>query len=274
TALFGEDTARRLAGCLETLLRAAVADPGLPISRLPLLAPDERRRVLDLGVAEPAPPAGIRLLHEVIAGQEPGAAAVVAGDVTLTYGELDARAERLARRLRGLGAGPGDRVAVCLEQSAGLAVAVLGVLKAGAAYLPMDPEHPGERLAYVVEDAGVRIAVTDAPSRERLPGDLATVTLDGAGELGDDGPEAPATREATPDDVAYVIYTSGTTGRPKGVEIQHRQALVYLAGLRARLGLEPGGSYGLLQSLAFDFGVTVFYACLMTGGTLHIIPSR
>ncbi|MEV4102645.1 amino acid adenylation domain-containing protein [Nonomuraea sp. NPDC049649] len=274
TALFGEDTARRLAGCLETLLRAAVADPGLPISRLPLLAPDERRRVLDLGVAEPAPPAGIRLLHEVIAGQEPGAAAVVAGDVTLTYGELDARAERLARRLRGLGAGPGDRVAVCLEQSAGLAVAVLGVLKAGAAYLPMDPEHPGERLAYVVEDAGVRIAVTDAPSRERLPGDLATVTLDGAGALGDDGPEAPATREATPDDVAYVIYTSGTTGRPKGVEIQHRQALVYLAGLRARLGLEPGGSYGLLQSLAFDFGVTVFYACLMTGGTLHIIPSR
>ncbi|RVX39027.1 amino acid adenylation domain-containing protein [Nonomuraea polychroma] len=272
TALFREDTARRLVGCLETLLRAAVADPGLPISRLPLLGPDERRRVLALGVAEPAPPAGIRLLHEVVAGQDPEAVAVVAGDVSLTYGELGTRADRLARRLRALGAGPGERVAVCLEQSAGLAVAVLGVLKAGAAYLPLDPEHPGERLAYVVSDAGVRIAVTDASSRGRLPDGLVTVGLDEPdGDL--DGHEVVPV-DVTPDDLAYVIYTSGTTGRPKGVAIQHRQALVYLAGLRERLEIEPGGSYGLLQSLAFDFGVTVFYACLMTGGTLHIIAPR
>ncbi|MFI7229618.1 amino acid adenylation domain-containing protein [Nonomuraea angiospora] len=269
TALFREDTARRLAGCLETLLRAAVADPGLPISRLPLLGPDERRRVLALAVAEPAPPAGVGLLHEVVAGQDPAAVAVVAGDVSLTYGELGARADRLARRLRALGAGPGERVALCLEQSAGLAVAVLGVLKAGAAYLPLDPEHPPDRLAYVVRDAGVRIAVTDPPSRGRLPDGLVTVGLDEP-----DGDEAPVPPDVTPDDLAYVIYTSGTTGRPKGVAIQHRQALVYLAGLRERLGIEPGGSYGLLQSLAFDFGVTVFYACLMTGGTLHIIPPR
>ncbi|MET7331149.1 amino acid adenylation domain-containing protein [Nonomuraea sp. NPDC005650] len=269
TALFREDTARRLAGCLETLLRAAVADPDRPISRLPLLDPHERRRVLALGVAEPAPPAGIRLLHEVVAGQDPGAVAVVAGEVSLTYGELGARADRLARRLRALGAGPGERVAVCLEQSAGLAVAVLGVLKSGAAYLPLDPEHPGERLAYVLEDAGVRIAVTDAPSRGRLPGGLLTVGIDEPG-----GDEAPVPQDVTPDDLAYVIYTSGTTGRPKGVEIQHRQALVYLAGLRERLEIEPGGAYALPQALAFDFGVTVFYACLMTSGTLHIIPSR
>ncbi|WP_327583586.1 amino acid adenylation domain-containing protein [Nonomuraea sp. NBC_00507] len=277
TALFREDTARRLVGCLETLLRAAVADPGLPISRLPLLGQDERRRVLALGVAEPAPPAGIRLLHEVIDGQDPTAVAVVAGNVSLTYGELDIRADRLARRLRTLGAGPGERVAVCLEPSAGLAVAVLGVLKAGAAYLPLDPEHPRERLEYVVRDAGVRIAVADSSSRGRLPDGLVTVGLDGSGALeephGDlDG--VPVPRDVTPDDLAYVIYTSGTTGRPKGVAIQHRQALVYLAGLRERLEIEPGGSYGLLQSLAFDFGVTVFYTCLVTGGTLHIIAPR
>ncbi|NUT40817.1 MAG: amino acid adenylation domain-containing protein, partial [Thermoactinospora sp.] len=271
TALFREDTARRLAGCLETLLRAAVADPGLPISRLPLLDDDERRRVLALGVAEPAPPAGVRLLHEVADGHDPAAVAVVAGDVSLTYGELAARSERLARRLRALGAGPGDRVAVCMRQSADLAVAVLGVLRAGAAYLPLDPEHPAERLAYVVEDAGVRIAVSD--SSGRLPGDLITVGVDQPGEESGEAIRE-AVREVTPDDLAYVIYTSGTTGRPKGVAIQHRQALVYLAGLRERLEIRPGGSYALLQSLAFDFGVSVFYACLMTGGTLHILEPR
>ncbi|MGP3918213.1 non-ribosomal peptide synthetase/MFS transporter [Nonomuraea sp. 10N515B] len=277
TALFREDTARRLVGCLETLLRAAVADPGLPISRLPLLGQDERRRVLALGVAEPAPPAGIRLLHEVVDGQDPAAVAVVAGNVSLTYGELDIRADRLARRLRTLGAGPGERVAVCLEPSAGLAVAVLGVLKAGAAYLPLDPQHPRERLEYVVRDAGVRIAVADSSSRGRLPDGLVTVGLDGSGALDEphgDLDGVPVSRDVTPDDLAYVIYTSGTTGRPKGVAIQHRQALVYLAGLRERLEIEPGGSYGLLQSLAFDFGVTVFYTCLVTGGTLHIIAPR
>ncbi|NUR86670.1 MAG: amino acid adenylation domain-containing protein, partial [Nonomuraea sp.] len=267
TALFREDTARRLAGCLETLLRAAVADPGLPISRLPLLGEDERARVLALAVAEPAPPAGVDLLHEVADGHDPAAVAVVAGDVSLTYGELTERSERLARRLRALGAGPGERVAICLRQSADLAVAVLGVLRAGAAYLPLDPEHPAERLAYVIEDAGVRIAVSD--SSGRLPAGLTTVGVDEPGEESGE----PA-RETRPDDLAYVIYTSGTTGRPKGVGIQHRQALVYLAGLRERLEIRPGGSYLLLQSLAFDFGVSVFYACLMTGGTLHMLEPR
>ncbi len=269
TALFREDTVRRLAGCLETLLRAAVADPELPISRLPLLTGAERAHVLALGVGEPAPEPPARLLHEVIDGGDPAEPAVVAGGTTLTYAELDARANRLAHRLRALGARPGEKVAVCLGQSADLAVAVLAVLKSGAAYLPLDPDHPADRLAYVLDDAGVRVAVTDAESRGNLPPDVAMVAPDAP-----DMPDTPVPCEATPDDLAYVIYTSGTTGRPKGVAIQHHQALVYLAGLRERLELRPGGTYGLLQSLAFDFGVTVFYACLMTGGTLHIIPSR
>ncbi|WP_310741398.1 non-ribosomal peptide synthetase [Microbispora sp. H10670] len=213
-------------------------------------------------------------LHEVIAAQAartPTATAVVCGDDALTYAELDAAADRLARRLRALGARRDDRVAICLEQSTGLAVAVLGVLKSGAAYLPLDPEHPKSRLGYVLADAGAALVVTSADLLDRLPDDVTPVYLDD-----DRAPEPPAAdgETGTPGDLAYVIYTSGTTGRPKGVAVQHHEVLVYLAGVRERLEVEPGSSFALLQSLAFDFGVTVFYLCLMTGGTLHLVPSR
>ncbi len=290
TELFTAETIRRMAACFERLLRSIVADPGARTSELEILPPEELGRVLAFGASAPVPqvpPFDGVLLHEVIAAQAartPSATAVVSGDVSLTYAELDLRAERLARRLRGLGAGPDDRVAICLEQSAGLAVAVLGVLKSGAAYLPLDPEHPAERLAYVLADAGAGIVVTSADLRDRLPDDVIPVLHESDGTEGGTGSGgargiADGSREAdgvrgAPGALAYVIYTSGTTGRPKGVGVQHHEVLVYLAGVRERLGVEPGSSFALLQSLAFDFGVTVFYLCLMTGGTLHLVPSR
>ncbi|MFG1750255.1 non-ribosomal peptide synthetase/MFS transporter [Streptosporangium sandarakinum] len=273
TALFRPDTVERMAACFETLLRSAAADPDTRISELELLPPDERRRVELFGGSAPAGPAGDGLLHEAVsaqAGRTPDAVAVVAGDVSLTYAEVERRAGHLAHALRRLGVGPDDRVAICLEQSADLAVAVLGVLKSGAAYLPLDPEHPAERLAYVLSDAGARAVVTVPELRDRLPGDLPAIDPADPG-----GPDpGPVDSGVTPGDLAYVIYTSGTTGRPKGVAVQHRQVAVYLAGARERLEVEPGGVFALLQSLAFDFGVTVFYLCLMTGGTLHLVPSR
>ncbi|WP_084258836.1 non-ribosomal peptide synthetase/MFS transporter [Microtetraspora malaysiensis] len=283
TELFTPETIRRTAACFERLLRSIVSAPGARTSELEMVPPEELRQVLAFGAAapvlpEPGAPDGA-LLHEVIAAQAartPSATAVVSGDVSLTYAELDRRAERLARRLRRLGAGPDDRIGICLEQSAGLAVAVLGVLKSGAAYLPLDPEHPADRLAYVLADAGARIVVTGGDPPDRLPADVTSVLLtpDGvADDAGDASDEAAAVRGA-PGDLAYVIYTSGTTGRPKGVAVQHHEVLVYLAGVRERLRVEPGSSFALLQSLAFDFGVTVFYLCLMTGGTLHLVPSR
>ncbi|MEU4833755.1 amino acid adenylation domain-containing protein [Streptosporangium sp. NPDC023615] len=291
TALFRPDTIERMAACFERLLRSVVADPDAPISELEFLPPDERRRVLALGESGPVTPLGPGLLHEAVSERArlvPDAVAVVAGDVSLTYAELERRSDRLARLLRRRGVGAGDRVAVLLEQSAETAVAVLGVLKAGAAYLPLDPEHPAERLAYVLSDAGARAVVTTSELRDRVPGDLPAVLAAGpdgrGGEIGGpdgDGPdhagtsgEGPVDSGVTPDDLAYVIYTSGTTGRPKGVAVQHRQVMVYLAGVRERLEIEPGGVYGLLQSLAFDFGITIFYLCLMTGGALHLVPSR
>ncbi|GIH27592.1 hypothetical protein Aph01nite_59020 [Acrocarpospora phusangensis] len=206
-----------------------------------------------------AAPAAL-LLHEVVAGP-PSRVAVTCGGDSLTYAELGERSDALAGRLAELGAGPDVRIGVCLEQSVEVAVAVLAVLKAGAAYVPLDPAQPAARLAYMIEDAGIRIAITTTPLpvEHAVPPDAS-----GSGEI------VPA----RPGDLAYVIYTSGTTGRPKGVAVQHRQVLEYLAGVRERLAVEPGGSYALLQSLSFDFGITVFYLSLLTGGTLHLLNPR
>nr|WP_245652987.1 non-ribosomal peptide synthetase [Herbidospora sakaeratensis] len=255
--LFRPETVARLTDSLTTVLGAA---PETPLSQVAWV-PDAGE-VLALGVAAPARPLSARLLHELPSGGD--APAVVFGDDVLTYRELDLRANHLAHRLCSLGIRPGDRVAVCLEQSAGLAVALLGVLKAGAAYVPLDPEQPDDRLAYLIGDSGARVSVTGRP----LPGGTVEVGLE-PGEA-----DAPPGTGVTPDDLAYVIYTSGTTGRPKGVAVQHREVLTYLSGVRERFGVEDGKVFALPQSLAFDFGVTIFYLSLMTGGTLHLIPPK
>nr|WP_221475267.1 non-ribosomal peptide synthetase/MFS transporter [Sphaerisporangium rubeum] len=283
TALFHEDTIDRMGAGLSTLLRSAVADPRTRLADLDILPGAERARLPELSTAPPPAPfrddqgeAAAELLHELVSAQAartPDAPAVIFGDETLGYGLLERRAGHLARRLRDAGVRPGDRVAVCLEQSAGLAVALLGVLKAGAAYVPLDPQQPAERVWYMIGDAGARTVITSAEARGPLPPGLTEITLDDAG-TGDDQVPAPVDAAVTPDDLAYVIYTSGTTGRPKGVAVQHRELVTYLAGIRERLAVEPGSAFALLQSLAFDFGVTIFYLALLTGGRLHLIPSR
>ncbi|MFB6893832.1 amino acid adenylation domain-containing protein [Kitasatospora sp. NPDC056327] len=278
TDLFDATTVEHLAERFEQLVAAAVADPGRPVSRLPLLTPGERRDVLERWAAGPAlpdPADGPHTLTALLAATartHPDRPALEAGGRTVDYRELDERATGLARRLRALGVGPDDRVAVCLEQSPELAVALVGVLKAGGAYLPLDPEQPPARLAHLVADAGVRVLLTDSVLRERFPG------YDGAELLLD---TEPARRDPEPleelsgaDHLAYVIYTSGSTGAPKGVAVQHRQILNYLAGVRERLRIEPGAGYGLLQSLSFDFSITMLYLALSTGGRVHLLPRR
>ncbi|WP_219501729.1 non-ribosomal peptide synthetase/MFS transporter [Nonomuraea ceibae] len=269
TALFLPETMECLAARFVALLAAVAAEPSTRISELNLLDAAERAEVLAFGTVPSLPRPERRLLHELTGGH-PSATAVACGDTTLTYGELERRANRLARFLRRRGVGRDTRVAVCMEQSADVAVAVLGVLKAGGAYVPLDPEHPAGRLAHAVSDSGALAAVVTEGTRDRLPPGLPTFTLDDT-DVEEDG---PVDADVRPGDLAYVIYTSGTTGTPKGVAVQHREAVTYLLGVRERLGVVQGGVFVLLQSLAFDFGVTVFYLSLATGGTLHLVPAR
>ncbi|WP_380281982.1 amino acid adenylation domain-containing protein [Kitasatospora purpeofusca] len=278
TDLFDAATVRQLVERFELLVAAAVADPQRPISRLPLLTPGERQDVLERWAAGPAlpdPADGPRTLTALLADTaraHPDRPALEFEGRTVDYRELDERATGLARRLRALGVGPDDRVAVCLEQSPELAVALVAVLKAGGAYLPLDPEQPPARLAHLVADADVRVLVTDSALRERFPGHEGAVLLLDTDPAQRD--PQPLEEISGPDRLAYVIYTSGSTGTPKGVAVQHRQILNYLAGVRERLRIEPGAGYGLLQSLSFDFSITMLYLALSTGGRVHLLPRR
>ncbi|GAA5039860.1 amino acid adenylation domain-containing protein [Thermocatellispora tengchongensis] len=234
--------------------------------------PDAEEIAELLAVGAGAPLAGhapttIHAAFEKVAAARPGAVAYTGEDATLDYAELDRRAERRARALRGLGAGPGELVGVCLERGADLVVTLLAVLKSGAAYLPMDVRHPRERLRATVEDAGARIVVAEdfPPAEGRTL--VRPADLDAAPEAGHaDGPQA------SPDDPAYVIFTSGSTGRPKGVVIPHRNVPALLAAVADDMRLGPEDVWTWFHSAAFDFSVWEIWGCLLTGGRLVMTP--
>ncbi|AXB43267.1 amino acid adenylation domain-containing protein [Amycolatopsis albispora] len=212
---------------------------------------------------------GNRCVHELFEETvcaHPDAPALVSGDRTMTYRELNHRANRLATVLRRHGAGPGELVGVCLERSPEMIVAVFGVLKSGAAYLPLDPDYPPDRLAYMIEDSGTRLVCTQDWMREWLPDRgpllLAMDDLD-AGE-----PEPDPPRRATARDLAYVIYTSGSTGRPKGVEVEHAGVVNRMCWDQRVFGLGPGDTVLQQTSLSFDISVWEIFAPLLTGGRL------
>ncbi|MEU3603267.1 amino acid adenylation domain-containing protein [Streptomyces sp. NPDC006798] len=281
TDLWDADTIARLAGHWQRVLAGAAAGPDAPVGTLELLSPGERRRVLtEWNDSGPALPEAATLADAVAAqsARTPGATALVHGEETLAFGELDRRANRLAHLLRSSGAGPGALVGVCLDQGVAQAVALLAVLRSGAAYVPLDPEQPRARLAHMLTDSQPVVIVTTGDRHALVAGAGAPVLL--LEELADRlaaVPDTPPGGGAGPDDLAYVIYTSGSTGTPKGVAVQHRQVLTYLAGVRRRFaeaGLADGARYVLLQSLAFDFGLTTLYLSLTTGGCLHLLAPR
>ncbi|MFC6021360.1 amino acid adenylation domain-containing protein [Plantactinospora solaniradicis] len=271
TDLFDAATVVRLFDRFAILLHQVAADPAAPLSTLDLLSSREHEVLRRFSAPAPtdSPAAVLTDAFDSWVARTPDAPAVVHGDASLTYAELDSLANGLARRLRECGVGPDARVGICLEQSTDSAVAVLGVLKAGGAYLPLDPEQPPARLAYLLADSDAEVLLTSPDLTglfEGYPGRLLTDVA-----AGGSGPLPPI---AGPDDLAYVIYTSGSTGQPKGVAVQHRQLVRYLDGMRERLDVVPGSRFGLLQSLSFDFAVTMFYLALATGGRVALIPRR
>jgi amino acid adenylation domain-containing protein len=255
TDLYDEATARGLLERYARLLEQAASAPDVRLSRLELLSPDERERVLaDWNRTDTAFPAP-RPLHELIseqAARTPAATAVEGESGTLSYAELEERANRLAHLLREHGVGPETRVGILLERTPELFVALLGVLKAGGAYVPLDPEYPAERLAFILQDSGAALLLTHSGLAERIAGGL-RLHLD---RLGDDLARRPATPPPAlsgADGLVYVLYTSGSTGRPKGALLTHDALVNRLLWMQQALPLAPGD--GVLHKTAFGFDV-------------------
>ncbi|MGW6447415.1 amino acid adenylation domain-containing protein [Lentzea sp. NPDC055074] len=260
----------RLVGLVETL----VTDPSAPLSRIEVLTAAEREAVLrqwnGTAVAHDLEtPVHARVAD--VAARTPDAPAVVAHDGMLTYRELDERANRLAHHLIALGAGRGTVVGVCTDRDTSSVVALLAVLRTGAAYLPVDPTYPAERLVYMLADAGAPVVVTQrALAHLVASSDAAKVLLDG------EVPECPATAPVVAGDsrdAAYVIYTSGSTGRPKGVVVEHRALANQTAWLVPALGLVPSDRSSHLSAQGFDAAVAEIWPTLVSGAALHL-PSQ
>ncbi|WP_019872006.1 MupA/Atu3671 family FMN-dependent luciferase-like monooxygenase [Salinispora oceanensis] len=257
--LYERGTAGRLADGFRTVLAAGIADPDLPIDDLPVLTPDERRRMLvdwnDTAAAQPPD----TLVHELFArrvAETPGLPVLrearQAPEEALTYRQLDERAERLAARLRAVGVGPDVPVGVFLDRGVDLVVTLLGILQAGGAYLPLDPTYPVGRLSFMVADSGTPVVVTHSGLGGRLePLPVPRLLLDDVVEA---TPGAPAVRPR-PENLAYLTYTSGSTGRPKGVLVTHRNVGNFFVGMDAVLGAGEPGTWLAVTSVSFDISV-------------------
>ncbi|MEN3540493.1 amino acid adenylation domain-containing protein [Microbispora sp. ZYX-F-249] len=264
--LFDRETVEGMAARFARLLRAVVADPDVPLSRVDILGDGERRMISARSRGPAAyPPASLTAL----VNGDPGTVAAVCGERSLTYGELDAAAGRLARRLRAAGAGPGRIVALCAERSMEMLVGLLAVARAGAAYLPLDPAYPADRLSFVLADSGAHLMLVQDRLRDRLPRDRPVITLEGWDTPDDDlpprEPDGPAAG-----DLAYVIYTSGSTGRPKGVAVEHAALTNLLLSFRDLLGASPGHRWLAATSLSFDISALELFLPLVSGGTVVI----
>ncbi|MCX5410112.1 amino acid adenylation domain-containing protein (plasmid) [Streptomyces sp. NBC_00335] len=276
TSLFDAATAERLAGHFTRVLAAVAADPELRLDALELAGPQERAETTARSSA-PALPAG-PAVPELVAAQAvrtPGATAVRGDGFTLTYAELDARANRIAHHLRSLGVRPDSAVGVLLDRGPDLHAALLGVWRAGAAYVPLDPAFPAGRVEAMLDAAGARTVLTRDGYAERFAAGARTVVdlADPDGRIA----AAPAGAPAVPADqdrLAYVIFTSGSTGTPKGVGVPHRGLAHHLAWATATLAGAGDGGSAVFSSVAFDLVVPNLWAPLTCGQSVHLLPAN
>ncbi|MCK1795233.1 amino acid adenylation domain-containing protein [Streptomyces sp. XM4193] len=306
TGLFEPATVAALARHTVALLEAFRTAPGTPLSAVDPLTAEERALLLGpdgpARAEQPAGPASRTAAERVAehAVRAPEATAVSGSGRSLSYGELDAAASLLAARLREAGVAPGSLVGVCLDRTPRLAVALLAVWRAGAAYLPLDPSHPRARREFTVEDSGIELIVTDAATREAVAGLPVRLIEADAPQSGPAAAEQPPTDFVTEDvtegaadsdsdsgtgsvaedvrpapaDLAYVIYTSGSTGRPKGVEVTHGNLAWLLGAADRHFGFGPADTWTLTHSPAFDFSVWELWAPLATGGRVVVLDAE
>lgn len=274
--LFGRTDVERIADHLERLLGDAGNDPKSGAGALQILSESERRRLVDELNRTTADYPHDRCIHHLFEEQvdrTPERPALACDGRQWTYRELNARANQLAHRLRSLGVKPGARVGLCMDRSGESIVALLGILKAGAAYVPLHSEQPKARLAFQLAETAAPVLVTQESLLTGLPEFAgAIVCLDRDASTLDGQPTTNPERLGTPEDLVYVIYTSGSTGTPKGVAVRHRNLVNYAHYMCGRLGAEAGLNFATVSTLSADLGNTCVFPALISGGCLHVIP--
>ena len=272
TDLFDAATIQRMAGHFLTLLAGVMAEPDLPIAYAPLLTPAEEELLLSTWNDTALPAPLDRCAHELFqaqAARQPQAPAVLFADQQLTYDQLNRRANQLARHLRKLGVGPETLVAISTQRSPEMIVGILGVMKAGGAYLPVDPTYPPERVAFMLEDSAAPVLLTQESLRQRLPAHNAReVLLDAHWPLIAQEDDSNLELLTTPENTAYVIYTSGSTGKPKGAALRHRGLSNLTEVQRLAFGVQPGMRVLQFAPFSFDASVWETFMALANGATL------
>ncbi|HEX7840787.1 MAG TPA: amino acid adenylation domain-containing protein [Kofleriaceae bacterium] len=275
TELFDHPTIARLIGHYRTLLSAIAANPSAPLHSLAMLTAAERAQLEAWErPRREVPELCAHQLFERQARATPDALAVVTRTERVTYAELDLRANRLAHHLGGMGVRRGSRVGLCLERSVDAVVAIYGVLKAGAAYVPIDPDYPPDRVALMIEDSGVGVVVGSARDRARLGGGTARwLVLDDERAAIANQPSTPPLSGVADDDLCYVIYTSGSTGRPKAAAVSHRGFFNMLHWFITDFRIDARDRALVVTSLSFDLTQKNYFATLAVGGELHLAPA-
>lgn len=280
TDLFDADTIERWMGYFKGFLSVMTCQLNVPISRLSLLSEDERQRVIELFNTTQVEFHQPKLIHELFeeqARRTPAAVAVVYEGQSLTYAELNARANRLARYLRSKGVQPDQLVAICVERSLEMVIGLVAVLKSGGAYVPLDPSHPKDRLKYVLEDSAPRILLMQEKFRDRVPAaELDAIALDATLKSVDQFCSENISTSILglrADNLVYVIYTSGSTGRPKGIAMSHDSVANLIEWHRENLCAGEGTRVLQFAALSFDVAFQEIFSTLCTGGTL-LLPGE
>jgi amino acid adenylation domain-containing protein len=267
TDLFDATTIKRMLGHFQMLLQSIAAHPERRLTEYSLIAPEEQQLLAEWNATNVDYPRDLCLheLFEIQAARTPDAIALISGEERFTYREVNERANRVAHHLRKVGAGSESLVGVLLERSASLIVALLGVLKSGASYVPLDPAYPRERLRFMLEDAGARVLLTQESLRDALPTQhVRVVCIESIPVESNENPE----RVTSPANLAYVIYTSGSTGKPKGTAIEHHSAVTMVHWARDFFTSDQLSGVLASTSVCFDLSIFEIFVPLSSGGKL------